>query len=137
MHRGVDFEGVERDCIQEWHFCGARDGMATHDLKTVNPWFSHLYDGSKEFEVRLDDRGYAVGDELLLREWSESIMGGVAMGRWMRAQVRFVLRGRDEHLPFRIEALSPALAVADERELVIMGIRVLERSGDMKKRESN
>jgi hypothetical protein len=24
-HRGRDHKGVERDCIQEWHFCGARD----------------------------------------------------------------------------------------------------------------
>lgn len=27
-HRGKDHAGVERDCIQEWHFCGARDGAS-------------------------------------------------------------------------------------------------------------
>lgn len=30
-HRGRDHKGVERECVQEWHFCGARDGTMTRD----------------------------------------------------------------------------------------------------------
>lgn len=43
--------------------------MQTHELKTVNPWFSDVWDGKKAFEVRIDDRGFKVGDNLLLREY--------------------------------------------------------------------
>jgi len=31
-HRGLDHKGIERDCIQEWHFCGARDGVDDYAL---------------------------------------------------------------------------------------------------------
>jgi len=43
----------------------------THYLKTVQPYFEALKSGIKKFEFRKDDRGYQVGDILLLREWSE------------------------------------------------------------------
>jgi hypothetical protein len=42
----------------------------THDLKTWPEYFQPIADGSKTFEVRRDDRGFKVGDFLLLREWS-------------------------------------------------------------------
>ena len=43
----------------------------THDLKTVQPYFDAVVDGSKTFELRQDDResGFRVGDTLRLREW--------------------------------------------------------------------
>ena len=42
-----------------------------HRLKTVNPWFKYLWEGSKLFEVRYDDRGFGPGDLLILSEWDE------------------------------------------------------------------
>lgn len=27
-HVGIDYAGVVRECLQDWHFCGARDGEA-------------------------------------------------------------------------------------------------------------
>ncbi|QVQ57040.1 ASC-1 transcription coactivator [Anabaena phage Elbi] len=41
-----------------------------HELKTVNPFFTDVYEGRKNFEIRKNDRGYAVGDLLILREWT-------------------------------------------------------------------
>ena len=40
-----------------------------HELKTVQPYFDAVFYGEKPFEVRKDDRGFAVGDVLVLREW--------------------------------------------------------------------
>jgi len=38
----------------------------THELKTHPPYWDAIYAGTKNFEVRRDDRGFQTGDELLL-----------------------------------------------------------------------
>ena len=43
--------------------------MITHELKCWPEHFAAVELGSKSFEIRLNDRNYAVGDMLLLREW--------------------------------------------------------------------
>lgn len=43
--------------------------MKTHVLKTAPAYFERVWDGSKTFEVRLDDRGYQAGDTVVLREF--------------------------------------------------------------------
>lgn len=40
-----------------------------HDLKTWPDHFQAVWDGRKRFEFRLNDRGFAVGDVLVLREY--------------------------------------------------------------------
>ena len=40
--------------------------MKDHRLKTWHPYFDAVKDGSKPFELRLDDRGFEVGDTLTL-----------------------------------------------------------------------
>jgi hypothetical protein len=45
--------------------------MKTHSLKTLNPYFAQVCVGEKTAELRLDDRGFEVGDTLRLQEWSE------------------------------------------------------------------
>lgn len=40
-----------------------------HELKTVPPWFGMVFHGEKTAELRKNDRGFAVGDRLRLREY--------------------------------------------------------------------
>ncbi|WP_432263508.1 DUF3850 domain-containing protein [Cupriavidus sp. TMH.W2] len=46
--------------------------MSEHELKTDTPAFEAILDGQKTFELRKDDRGYRVGDQLRLRETKHS-----------------------------------------------------------------
>lgn len=40
-----------------------------HHLKCLPEFFDRVIDGSKNFEIRRDDRGFQVGDKLVLEEW--------------------------------------------------------------------
>lgn len=48
--------------------CGHGKGNV-HDLKIWPMFFSQILSGHKSFELRKDDRGFACGDLLQLREW--------------------------------------------------------------------
>ena len=41
----------------------------THALKTEPPFFKHVVEGSKLFEIRKNDRLFKVGDKILLQEY--------------------------------------------------------------------
>jgi hypothetical protein len=52
--------------------------MTEHYLKTWAQFFPALISKAKQFEIRKDDRGFEVGDLLILEEWdvaSESYTG--------------------------------------------------------------
>lgn len=63
----------------------------THDLKVSVEFFDPLERGDKPFELRLNDRDYAVGDVLWLREWDG--WGETYTGRECRRRITFVLAG--------------------------------------------
>ena len=73
-----------------------------HDLKTWRHAFQAVWDRKKTFEFRKDDRGFAVGDVLILKEWDPSHgrqpwadgpLRADYTGREVTVEVTFVLRG--------------------------------------------
>ncbi len=75
--------------------------MKTHELKTTAPHFDHVRSGAKRAEIRRDDRGFAVGDVLVLREYDPASCS--YSGREVIATVTHVLAG--------YEALAPGFVM--------------------------
>lgn len=89
-----------------------------------------MKDGRKRFEYRLDDRGFEVGDVLVLREWDPA--GGVtksgdyvwrclAEGKFndLRVRVTYIARGTfgipQDYCVMSIESLGPPPPEAKEQ----------------------
>lgn len=65
-----------------------------HDLKCWPEPFLAILDGRKRFEWRMDDRGFAVGDTLVLHEWDPATRYYRPPYRTIRVRVTYVLRGQ-------------------------------------------
>lgn len=63
----------------------------THDLKTWPEFYVAIVEGTKRFEVRRNDRRFAVGDTLNLQEWDP--VTKAYLGREARRTVTSILRG--------------------------------------------
>lgn len=60
-----------------------------HDVKSVQPHFSDVLSGRKTAELRLDDRGYEVGDILRQHEY----VNGETTGQVVAHQITHKLAG--------------------------------------------
>lgn len=80
--------------------------MRTHELKTWPEPFEATQRGDKLFEFRRDDRGFAVGDVLVLKKWdphnrcwltesNEVVFSLADKPAELRARVTYILRGFD------------------------------------------
>lgn len=65
--------------------------MKEHNLKTWPEYFQALWDGNKTFEVRKDDRGFNVGDVLILEEYDH--IKDMYLGRRILCEVSYKLSG--------------------------------------------
>lgn len=67
----------------DWEFSPTKN----HELKCWPAYFSAVLEGKKRFELRLDDRGFEVGDFITLREWHL----GEYTGRTCQATILYIL----------------------------------------------
>lgn len=71
--------------------------MRTHDLKTWPSYFEAIRRGDKRFEIRKNDRDFAIGDVLNLREYDPgkevTIDDWRYTGRSLLCEVRHVIYG--------------------------------------------
>jgi len=67
------------------------NGGAVHRLKTWPQFFQDVSDGVKTFELRKDDRGFSVGDVLILMEFDPYKKGGCYSGRAISRLVMYKL----------------------------------------------
>jgi hypothetical protein len=85
--------------------------MMTHELKTHPQHFAHVQSGAKRAEIRKDDRGFAVGDVLVLREYDRE--ADALTGRYVEVRVTHVLKGfeglAEGFVSLSIEPLQPSL----------------------------
>lgn len=51
--------------------------MKIHNLKTLPKYFKAQILGTKQFEIRNNDRDFHVGDVLILEEWNNKYTGSV------------------------------------------------------------
>lgn len=78
--------------------------MKIHELKSWPKYFEKVVDGSKTFDVRLNDRDFKVGDFLFLREYDPETKQ--YSGRFQYVRVTYVL-GSEEHGKVSPNALHP------------------------------
>lgn len=85
--------------------------MTTHELKTWPEPFTAILARRKRHEVRVDDRGFLVGDTLRLKEWNPAPPGPVA-GRYTGREV-----------DVRVTYISVVTARPGKPKTVVMSIR--------------
>lgn len=69
----------------------------THELKTRPPFFRDVQDGIKTFEYRKNDRGFKVGDTLILREWLPKT--GDYTGTTVTRKITYMVEGGQFGIP--------------------------------------
>jgi hypothetical protein len=83
---------------------GWGEAMSVHQLKVWPQFYPALVDGSKTFEVRKNDRGYQVGDLLVLQEWDPAT--DAYTGRSTLRHVTYMLAGGAFGLPAELCVLG-------------------------------
>lgn len=64
-----------------------------HELKTVNPYFTQVWEGQKRFELRKNDRNFNEGDFLILKEYDPETKKYSGREIWCIA--RYILKNYD------------------------------------------
>ncbi len=79
-----------------------------HELKTWPKPFRAVIDGNKRYEIRVTDRDYRVGDELLLREWVPDVKWRSTKytGSFVLVVVTYMTKGGEWGLPDNLCVMS-------------------------------
>jgi hypothetical protein len=75
-----------------------------HNLKTWPKQFSAVFAGTKKHEVRVNDRNFQEGDELMLQEWDPKTERYT--GRHILATISYMTRGGQFGLPENLCVMS-------------------------------
>ena len=73
----------------------------THELKILPEYFSAVLDGRKTFEIRKNDRGFEVGDTLILKEWNPTYR--MPTGREQHCEITYILEGNKETVQYGLK----------------------------------
>lgn len=60
-----------------------------HEVKILPEYYDAVASGVKTWELRYDDRGYSVGDLMILKEWKDNVF----TGRRLTVKITYILRG--------------------------------------------
>lgn len=77
----------------------------THTVKCWTEFFGPISDGRKTFDLRIDDRDYQVGDNIIQEEFRHGV--GEFTGRECRCEITYIGRGRS----FERFGLAPGYAI--------------------------
>lgn len=80
------------------------EGRSIHRLKTWPRFYLDVVEGRKSFEWRRDDRGFEVGDRLILEEFDPA--ADVYSGQSCAVLVTSILRGPDFCVPDEFVVMS-------------------------------
>lgn len=64
-----------------------------HELKLLPKYYGAVLNGTKNFELRKDDRSYQIGDIIILKEWED----GAFTGRELALKTKYILRNCPEY----------------------------------------
>lgn len=68
----------------------------THKVKIWPEYFNQVRNGRMKFQLRRNDRDFQVGDELLLKEWHETLSEGWKYtGRELLVRVDYIMDPAD------------------------------------------
>lgn len=72
---------------------GAKGQTMKHEVKIKPEYYGAVLNGTKNFELRKDDRVYQVGDIVILKEWD----GEIYTGRDLALKIKYILRNCPEY----------------------------------------
>lgn len=61
-----------------------------HNLKIESEYFEAVKNKNKRFEIRLNDRNYKIGDQIVLEETINGIKTGLSLGPY---KVKYIFHG--------------------------------------------
>ena len=87
--------------------------MIAHTLKTDSPVFDAMLRGDKDFDVRPDDRGFKIGDMVVLLDHYPD--ANVFSGRAMTRLIKYILKGGQYGIEpgYVVLGLAPAACEID------------------------